>query len=103
MNDAQVIEMPSPEPHPIEESRKQAIISDIHANYEALQAVLEKIDDRKQYGEMRIAAVGLVEGVELYIVYTMRGENCRIISARRANRHEREAYRQAFGSGQTEG
>ena len=58
--------------------------------------VLERLDDRKDYGETRIAAVGVVEGRELFVVYTMRGENRRIISARKANRHEREAYRKAL-------
>ena len=58
--------------------------------------VLERRDDREDYGETRIAAVGVVEGRELFVVYTVRGENRRIISARKANRHEREAYRKAL-------
>ena len=29
------------------------------------------------------------------VIYTMRGDVCRIISARRANRREQEAYRKA--------
>jgi uncharacterized DUF497 family protein len=57
--------------------------------------VLEKTDRRRDYGEERIAAVGVTMGLELYVVYTIRGGNCRIISAPRANRHEREAYRLA--------
>jgi len=57
--------------------------------------VLEAVDDRQEYGETRQAVIGVVAGRELYVVYTLRGENRRIISARRANRHEREAYRQA--------
>ena len=55
--------------------------------------VMEKIDTRRIYTEQRIAAVGVVNGIELFLVYTWRGPNRRIISARRANRHEREAYR----------
>ncbi len=58
--------------------------------------VLERLDDREDYGETRIAAVGVVEGRELFVVYTMRGETRRIISARKANRHECEAYRKAL-------
>ena len=58
--------------------------------------VLEKIDSRRNYGEERIVAVGMVEGLELYVVYTIRGGRRRINSARRANKHEREAYRLAF-------
>jgi uncharacterized DUF497 family protein len=57
--------------------------------------VLEKIDRRRDYGEERMAAVGMVNGIEVFVVYTWRGRNRRIISARRANHHEREAYRRA--------
>ena len=58
--------------------------------------VLERIDDRRDYGETRFAAVGAVEGRELYVVSTPRGQSRRIISARRANSYEREAYREAL-------
>ena len=64
--------------------------------------VLERLDDREDYGETRIAAVGVVEGRELFVVYTMRGETRRIISARKANRHERQAYHQALRAHQGE-
>ncbi len=57
--------------------------------------VLEKIDRRRDYGEERIAAVGVAMGLALYVVYTVRGDKRRIIPARRANRHERQAYRLA--------
>jgi uncharacterized protein len=42
--------------------------------------------------EQRWATVGLVEGVETYVVYTVRDEAVRLITARRATRHEREEY-----------
>ena len=64
--------------------------------------VLERLDDREDYGETRIAAVGVVEGRELFVVYTMRGETRRIISARKANQHERHAYHQALRAHQGE-
>ncbi len=41
---------------------------------------LERIDDRKAYGETRIAAVGIVENRELFVVYTTRGQTRRVIS-----------------------
>ena len=56
---------------------------------------LETIDRLRDYGEDRIAAVGIVDGLELFVVYTWRGPNRRIISARRANRNETEAYHRA--------
>jgi uncharacterized protein len=43
-------------------------------------------------GEVRMVAIGSVENVEIVVVYAMRGQRRRIISARRAHRHERQDY-----------
>jgi hypothetical protein len=51
-----------------------------------------EIDPRNYVGEVRYWVTGSVEGVVVFVCYTVRGERCRIISARRANRREREAY-----------
>jgi uncharacterized protein len=48
--------------------------------------VVEAPDRRKDYGEERITAIGIANGVELFVVYTPRRNNRRIISARRASR-----------------
>jgi uncharacterized protein len=57
---------------------------------------LETIDDREDYGEERINLIGMGEvGVILHVTYTERGQRIRIISARRANKHEREEYYRA--------
>jgi uncharacterized DUF497 family protein len=53
---------------------------------------VERIDDREDYGEERIQLVGMCEGVLLHVTYTERGERIRIISARRAERHEQDDY-----------
>jgi len=50
------------------------------------------LDDRKDYGEDRFIALGAVDDVVLVVVYTDRGEVRRIISARHANRKERELW-----------
>jgi len=50
-------------------------------------------------GEIRFAAIGEVEGREVAVVYTIRGERYRIISVRRARENEREAYRKARPGG----
>jgi uncharacterized DUF497 family protein len=46
-----------------------------------------------EYGEVRVYAIGIVNGVEITVIYTevSRAER-RIISAWKAERHEREAY-----------
>jgi len=58
---------------------------------------LERADDREDYGEARIVAIGLVEDLALTVVYTDRRQESgdtvrRIISARRSSSREREAY-----------
>ncbi len=58
--------------------------------------VLEKADDRREYGEVRIVAFGVVDNRDLAVVYTVRGGRRRIISARRAHHRERKAYREAY-------
>jgi hypothetical protein len=55
--------------------------------------VLERVDERRNYGEIRVRAIGVVGGVTLHCVYTQRGDVRRIISLRYANRRERDAYR----------
>ena len=54
---------------------------------------LEIVDERFDYGEVRVKAIGIVSGIEIAVIYTEVSEDeRRIISARRAERHEREAY-----------
>lgn len=57
---------------------------------------IEQKDDRFDYGEIRIYAIGLVNGLEIVVIYTDTGnDERRIISARRAEPHERRAYWQS--------
>jgi len=53
---------------------------------------IEHVDDREEYGETRWITVGLVDEFEIIVVYTLREERIRILSARKADRNEREAY-----------
>ncbi len=43
-----------------------------------------------------MVAIGLLDGIEITLVYTDRGEVRRMISARKATHHERHAYYQAL-------
>ena len=55
--------------------------------------IVERIDDREDYGELRFIALGRVELDVYRVVFTWRGENVvRIISVQKASRHEREIY-----------
>jgi len=58
---------------------------------------VEKVDDRFDYGEGRVYAVGLVNGLEITVVYTDENDDeRRIISAWRAEPHERRSYWQGI-------
>jgi hypothetical protein len=58
---------------------------------------LEQVDDRYDYGELRIYAIGVVNAIEITLIYADVSEKeRRIISAWRAERHEREAYWQSL-------
>ena len=61
---------------------------------------LERQDQRRDYGESRIIAIGLAQGIAITVVYTDRAETGgmvrRIISARLSNRRERQAYFEAL-------
>lgn len=46
------------------------------------------LDDRKDYGEVRLQARGLIDGRLYVIAFTQRGENLRLISLRKANKRE---------------
>ena len=55
-------------------------------------AFISKIDNRRDYREVRLLALGTLGEFILLVVYTMRGQKVRIISARRANEEERSVY-----------
>lgn len=54
---------------------------------------LTKIDDRRNYGEVRQITTGMVSpDIVLVVAHTDRGGKIRLISARKANRQERQAF-----------
>jgi uncharacterized protein len=63
--------------------------------------VIDPFDERWIGGELRRLALGIVGEDEIIIgvVYTDREDVRRIISARRARRHERQDYQDQFGHG----
>jgi len=78
-----------------DESKRQANLAKHHIDFRDARRVFEgpvfeKVDSRR--GEDRIFAIGLMEGIPIVAVCVMRGERRRIISARRANRDERQDY-----------
>ncbi|MEO5359680.1 MAG: BrnT family toxin [Nitrospirota bacterium] len=80
-----------------DEQKRAANIAKHGIDFEAAKLIfdgqtIEMLDSRHDYGEQRICAYGEVNGVVLFIIYTQRGENRRIISARKAGTYEQKAY-----------
>lgn len=50
------------------------------------------IDDRHDYGEVRYRAFGRIEGKGHCLVFTVRGDDLRLISFRRAHEKEMRRY-----------
>jgi uncharacterized protein len=46
------------------------------------------LDDTVDYGEERLKAIGIVNGVVLVVIYVERGERIQLISARKATKRE---------------
>jgi uncharacterized protein len=53
---------------------------------------VERTDARRHYGEERRQCIGLVQSHLLFVVYAVRGDVRRLISARKASKSERKAY-----------
>jgi hypothetical protein len=59
---------------------------------------VERVDERFNYGERRVYAIGLVNGLEITVIYADEdSDERRIISAWRAEPHERRYYWQSIG------
>lgn len=55
------------------------------------------IDSRRDYGEVRQVAVGLLRERMVVLVWTQRGETRHIISMRKANDREKASYERRMG------
>ena len=60
------------------------------------EAALVWIDDRLEYGELRVIALAPKAKILYYVAFVDRGEARRIISLRRANRREVTHYVQSI-------
>jgi uncharacterized DUF497 family protein len=63
------------------------------------QGALILEDTRRDYGEQRFLAYGMIGGRLHALVFTPRGEAVRVISRRKANSRERTAYDKAKDEG----
>jgi len=58
---------------------------------------MDKVDLRKNYGEVRIFSFGFLDNFPVVVVWTYRGIKRRIISLRRANEREVKKYQTRLG------
>jgi uncharacterized protein len=49
-------------------------------------------DDRRDYGEARLKAIGMIRGRLFVVVFTPRGTGLRLISLRKANEREKREW-----------
>jgi uncharacterized protein len=80
-----------------DEAKRQRNIQDRKIDFRDILSLfdgetVEMIDDRLDYLETRIICFGELNDRLYVVVYTWRGENRRIISARKANVREQRAY-----------
>jgi uncharacterized DUF497 family protein len=54
--------------------------------------VVTRIDDRKDYGEIRVISYGFVDGMRLRLCWTPRGKYIRVISLFTVHKKEWEAH-----------
>jgi len=87
-----------------EEKRRTNIIGhglDLADSWEIFEGpMLTGLDEREDYGEDRWIAIGLLKAIVVVTVFTERGEDTiRVISLRKALKHERIKYEQAIRDG----
>jgi uncharacterized DUF497 family protein len=64
------------------------------------QPILVRLDDREDYGEDRWIALGRLDDVIVVMVFADREDRVRVISIRKASRHERQIYEENLGGTQ---
>lgn len=83
------------------DAKAEANLRDHGVSFELAKTVfkdpfaIERLDDRRDYGEERFIIIGMAEGdVLLYVAYAERQDRIRLISARRVTQYEQKDYLQ---------
>lgn len=83
-----------------DERKAAANFAKHHVRFEAVhqfewETSVEFEDDREDYGEQRMVAIGWIDGVLHTLTYTWRGAKVRVISLRKSDRPEQGTYARA--------
>ncbi len=87
-----------------DETKRQSNLRKHHLDFLDAQLVFEGLtltfeDDRFDYSEQRFVSIGLLSGEFVVIAHTEENENVtRIISMRKATKHEEIIFFKAFGN-----
>ena len=84
-----------------DEAKRRANIKNHGLDFVGVEAIFDhpvvsQEDDRQAYGEQRINVLGLLDGQIVSMTCTERGDTLRVISLRKATRHEARYYTQAL-------
>ena len=80
-----------------DEKKNQSNIEKHGIDFNYAKRIFENVrvtatDTRKDYGELRKISIGIIESHVCVVVYTIRKDVIRIISARKANQRERRRF-----------
>ncbi|MCB1036341.1 MAG: BrnT family toxin [Acidobacteria bacterium] len=80
-----------------DEAKRQKNLRRHGLDFEGCEAVFDapvvtQEDSRQDYGELRMHLIGWLRGRVVHMTYTERGDGLRVISLRRATRHEARIY-----------
>lgn len=85
------------------EAKRLRVLDDRGIDFERAKEIWQgpvlEVRSRQATTEERFLAVGEVDGLIITVVFTWRGDTRRLITARRATRHEAEAYKTRVGRG----
>jgi len=76
-------------------NRRKHSISLSRAEDFDFDSALFVVDDREDYGEVRIRAIGFLDGRLYALVFVQEGEDIRAISLRKVTRHEEKEYEES--------
>ena len=86
--------------------KRESNLSDHKVDFQDVKGIFDGftlIRRSDRHGEIRYQVFGYVEGREIAVACTLRGDLCWLISARRANRAERQKYYRGFAGRSPEG
>lgn len=85
------------------EAKRQQVLDERGIDFERAKEIWQgtvlEVPSRKETNEQRFLGIGEIEGRVITVVFTWRGGRRRLITARRARRHEAEAYYATIGRG----